>query len=135
MQEHVVEEKAVQATWSSASGATACYLEFGREHWMADIDGADRRHATPHEILDAALASCTALSLQLYVKHKGWQVSRIRVAVAHKHVQGAYRLDRQISVEGDLTAEQRTALLRVAQACPVYKTLTGDIAINTSLAH
>jgi len=56
------------------------------------------------------------------------------VAATHKHAQGVYRLERQISVEGDLTDEQRTAVLRVAQACPVYKTLTGDIAINTSLA-
>jgi putative redox protein len=134
MQEHVVEAKAVLAKWTSISGATACYLEFGRDHWMADIDGADRRHATPHEILDAALASCTALSLQLYVEHKAWRVSRIGVAVAHKHAQGVYRLERRISVEGDLTAEQRAALLRVVQACPVYRTLTGDIAVNTSLA-
>jgi putative redox protein len=133
MQEHV-EAKAVLATWLSTSDATACYLEFGRDHWMADIDKGDRVHATPHEILDAALASCTVLTLQLYVEHKGWRVSRIGVAVAHKHTQGAYILERQISVEGDLNAEQRTALLRIAQACPVHKTLTGDIAINTSLA-
>lgn len=56
------------------------------------------------------------------------------MAVAHKHAQGVYRLERQISIEGDLTDEQRAAVLRVAQACPVYRTLTGDIAINTSLA-
>jgi putative redox protein len=118
MQEHVVEPKAVLATWSSTSGATACQLEFGQDHWMADIDKADRGHATPHEILDAALASCTALTLQLYVKHKGWRVSRIDVAVAHKlDAQGAYRLERQISVEGELTVEQGAALLRVAGRC------------------
>jgi putative redox protein len=67
MQEHVVEAKAVLATWSSTSDGTACQLEFGQDHWMADIGEADGGNATPHEILDAALASCTALSLQLYV--------------------------------------------------------------------
>jgi putative redox protein len=60
--------------------------------------------------------------------------SSISGATACHHAQGAYRLERKISVEGELTAEQRAALLRVAQACPVYKTLTGDIAVNTSLA-
>jgi len=100
---------------------------------MADIDGPERPHATPHEILDAALASCTTLTLQLYVKRKGWSVSRIEVAVTHKQVAGVYRLERQVSVEGDLTAEQRTALVRVALACPVHQTLTGDITINTSI--
>lgn len=134
MQEHVVEAKVVLASWSSASGGAACHIELAQDHWIADIDEPDREHATPHEILDAALASCTTLTLQLYVKHKGWSVSRIGVAVAHKHAQGAYRLERHISVEGDLTEEQRAALLRVAQACPVHKTLTGDINIDTVLA-
>lgn len=132
MQEHVVEAKEVLATWASPSGVSACHLELGRDHWMADIDGAARGHATPHEILDAALASCTALTLELFAKHKGWQVGRIYVAVSHKDAEGVYRLERQISFEGDLSLEQRAALLRVAQVCPVHKTLTGDIAINTS---
>ena len=70
--------------------------------------------------------------MQLYVKHKGWAVSRVDVTVSHEHAQGVYRLQRQIAVEGDLTAEQRAALLRVAQACPVHKTLMGDIAIDTA---
>jgi putative redox protein len=133
MQEDVVEVKAVLAKWLSTAGGTACHLQFEHDHWMVDIDVPDRTHATPHEILDASLASCTALTLQLYVKHKGWQVSCIGVAVVHKHVQDVYRLELQITVEGDLDVEQRTALLRVAQACPVHKTLTGEIAINASL--
>jgi putative redox protein len=134
MQEQVVQAKEVLATWSSTSDASACHLELGRDHWMADIDGADRGHATPHEILDAALASCTALTLELFAKDKGWQVRRICVAVSHKYAAGVYRLERQICVDGDLSPEQKAALLRVAQACPVHKTLTGDIAINTSPA-
>src|SRR5258706_13883809 len=107
MQEPVGEANSVLATWSSTSGGTACQLEFGQDRWMADIDGADRGHATPHAILDAALASCTALSLQLYVKHKGWRVGRIGLAVAHKHVQGVDRLERQASIEAVINDDQR----------------------------
>ena len=46
---------------------------------------------------------------------------------------GTCVLEVHVSVEGDLTAEQKAAVLRVAQACPVHKTLTGDIAIDASL--
>jgi putative redox protein len=134
MREHVVEANRVLATWSASSGASACHLELGQDHWMADIGGDELGHATPHAILDAALASCTALTLELYVKDKGWQAGRICVAVSHTREGGIYRLERQISVEGELSAEQRAVLLRVAQSCPVHKTLTGDIAINTSPA-
>ncbi len=134
MQEQIVFTSGVLASWASASGESGCHIEFDRDHWRADIDGAASGHANPHAILDAALAACTALTLELYVKHKGWFVSRIDVTVAHKQVEGVYRLARQIVIEGDLTAEQRAAVLRVAEACPVHKTLTGEIAIETSLA-
>ena len=56
----------------------------------------------------------------------------VDVTGAHKHAEGA--LLRQIGIEGDLSAEQKTALLRVARACPVDKTLTGEITIDTSFA-
>ena len=134
MQEQIIITSGVLASWASASGESGCHIEFDRDHWRADIDRAASGHASPHAILDAALAACTALTLELYVKHKGWFVSRIDVTVAHKHVEGVYRLARQIVIEGDLTPEQRAGVLRVADACPVHKTLTGEIAIETSLA-
>jgi putative redox protein len=134
MQEQIIFTSGVLASWASASGESGCHIEFDRDHWRGDIDGAASGHANPHAILDAALAACTALTLELYVKHKGWFVSRIDVTVAHRQVDGVYRMARQIVVEGDLTAEQRAALVRIAGVCPVHKTLTGEIAIDTSLA-
>jgi putative redox protein len=134
MQAQIIFPSGVLASWASASGESGCHIEFDRDHWRADIDGAASGHANPHAILDAALAACTVLTLELYVKHKGWFVSRIDVTVAHKRVEGVYRMESQIAIEGDLTSEQRAALLRVSEACPVHKTLTGEIAIDTSLA-
>ncbi len=134
MQEQIVFTNGVLASWASASGESACQVAFDHDRWTADVDGAASGHANPHAILDAALAACTTLTLELYVRHKGWVVSRIDVSVVHSQVDGVYRLARRIAVEGDLTPEQSASLLRVAGACPVHKTLTGDIAIDTSLA-
>ena len=41
------------------------------------------------------------------------------------------RISREITLTGDLTAEQRTALLRIAERCPVHRTLTSEIRIET----
>jgi putative redox protein len=134
MQKLAVEAKRVLASSTRGPGATTCGIEAAQDRWIAQADTPDRAHATPHEILDAALAACTTLTLQLYVKDKGWPATRIRVAVTHRQDEDVYRLERRISVEGDLTAEQRAALMRVAHACPVHQTLAGDISFNTSLA-
>jgi putative redox protein len=87
---------------------------------------------SPHEILDASLAACSALTLQLYIKRKGWPVTGIRVAIDHRQDGTVYRLTRTHFVDGELSDEQRQALLRIANACPVHKTLSGEVAIETS---
>ena len=45
-----------------------------------------------------------------------------------------HRFDVKLKLLGDLTPEQRTALLAIARRCPVYKTLTSEIRIEESLA-
>lgn len=121
------------ATWSRETGTTACELQFDTDRWQADLDrsAGGGEHPSPHEILDSALAACTALTLELYVQRKQWPVRQVRVEVGHVQDGAVYRLDRRVTVDGDLTDEQRASLLRIAQACPVHKTLTGEIAIET----
>jgi len=40
-------------------------------------------------------------------------------------------IERQITLHGDLTAEQVTRLTEIADRCPVHRTLTGEIKIRT----
>jgi putative redox protein len=124
------------ATWSSETGATACELQFDTDRWQADLDrsAGGGAHPSPHEILDSALAACTVLTLELYLQRKQWPVRQVRVEVQHVQDGAVYRLRRQVTVDGDLSEEQRASLLRIAQACPVHKTLTGEIAIDTQVA-
>lgn len=126
-----------EAQWSAAGGASACELRFAQASIRADLDleAGGSGLPTPHELLDAALAACTTLTLQLYIKRKGWALQGIRVEVGHsKGAQGAYLMTRAIHVQGTLDAEQQAALLRIAEACPVHKTLAGQIEIATALA-
>ncbi|GAA4325683.1 OsmC family protein [Pigmentiphaga soli] len=122
-----------QAQWAAASGKTACEVTFDHGWLVADLDAeaGGGRHPAPHDLLDAALAACTTLTLELYIKRKGFDVDSLRVEVAHAKGADGYRMTRTIHVAGRLSDEQKAAVLRIAEACPVHKTLTGKIAIVT----
>lgn len=126
----------IQAQWNSERGVTACEVALPGGLLSVDIDAKPGEAATapsPHDLLDAALAACTTLTLELYAQRKAMEVRQIDVKVTHSHAAGAYRMQRSIQVFGPLTDDQRAALLRVAEACPVHKTLVGDIQIDTHL--
>ncbi|MBS1950444.1 MAG: putative redox protein, regulator of disulfide bond formation [Cytophagales bacterium] len=87
----------------------------------------------PHEYLHMALAACTAITLRMYSDRKQWTVEKIRVEVTSEKAGNSTVFSRQVFVEGEVTEEQRTRLLQIANACPVHKTLTNPIEINTQL--
>ena len=122
-----------EARWNADSGASACEVRFAQAQWPVDLDveAGGTGLPAPHDLLDAALAACTTLTLQLYLKRKGWAVQQLRVDVQHAKGERGYAMARTIHIVGALEAEQQAALLRIADACPVHKTLSGDIAIET----
>lgn len=108
----------------------------------ASVGGADTG-STPYELLSAALAACTTMTLRMYASRKGWELGRIHVAVRHAKVHAedcahcedkSARIDRfdcVIEVEGELPPEQQEKLLEIAAKCPVHRTLKGEIDIRT----
>ena len=91
---------------------------------------------TPYQLLTAALGACTAMTLQMYARRKGYPLQEVAVEVEHSRTHAEdckdcdepkkgmiEHLHRRIVVRGPLSAEQRDDLLRVAQKCPVHKTL------------
>lgn len=127
----------IHATWLASQGTSVCDLTTGTAHWKADLDasaGGDTSLPNPHELLDSALAACTTLTLQLYAKRKGYPVQEIHVAIAHEEAGGTYTMKRDVRIAGDLSPAILDDLLRVANRCPVHKTLSGEIAIETHLS-
>lgn len=80
----------------------------------------------PFDLLSAALAACTTMTLRLYADSKGLPVTRIRTAVGHEKEAGDPVPDLfniRLAIEGALDAEQRARLIEIAGRCPVHRTL------------
>lgn len=127
----------IDATWSADQGSTVCELSNGTAHWRADLDaefGGDTSIPNPHELLDSALAACTTLTIQIYAKRKAYDLRAVHVSVRHEESAGQYKMLRTVRVEGELAPAAREDLLRVANKCPVHKSLSAQISIETTLA-
>jgi putative redox protein len=90
-------------------------------------EGGDDAGPSPHDLYDAALISCKALTLVWYARRKGIALQDVQVTVerdASAERQGVYRLATTVHLGGELSAAQREELLAVASKCPVHKLMT-----------
>ncbi|WP_295952442.1 OsmC family protein [Rhodoferax sp.] len=130
----------IQARLHRAQGALTT-LTNGRHAWHADVDktlGSDDLAPDPHDLLDSALAACTVLTLELYIRRRKLAVTDLRVDISHEEGktedgQVRYQLQRSLHIEGDITPEDRAKLLEIANKCPIHRVLEGDISVATTL--
>lgn len=120
----------------AADGQLKQQISNGRNEIFSDEPaavGGDDQGFSPFDLLDAALGSCTALTVTMVARRKQMPLTDVRVEVTHDSVDGVYRLHRKIELVGSLTDEQKTYLLGIANKCPVHKTLSGKIEIDSAL--
>jgi putative redox protein len=91
----------------------------------------------PHDLLSAALAECTVMTLRLYADRKAWPLEAIEARVTHEVQPEATPRDlfrREVRLEGSLDETQRARLMEIAERCPVHRTLTAGSRIETTRA-
>ena len=112
----------------------------GQHRLLADepssLGGADAGPA-PFDFLMAGLGACTSMTLRMYAERKGLSLTRVSVSLSHNKLTldgiGRDRFLRNITLDGDLTGEQRARLLEIANKCPVHRALTQTLVIESRL--
>ena len=121
----------------------------GRHALVADepraVGGADLG-PTPYDLLAAALATCTSMTLGMYARHKKLDFESATVRVTHDRIHAEdcedceqregqiHEFRREIALEGQLTDAQRARMLEIADRCPVHRTLHNEIRVRSRLA-
>lgn len=99
--------------------------------------GGNASAPEPHDLFDAALGACKALTLMVYARQKGIPLSGLDLQLKRDDSaerQGIYQLAVELQLHGELDAAQRQQLLRIADKCPIHKLMSSsEVRINTYL--
>jgi putative redox protein len=107
-----------------------------RDHSVAADEpletGGEDTGPSPQELLAASLASCTAITLEMYADRKGWDVGEVEVDCEYQPAERGCPTRFQLTVrlpEG-LGEEQVSRLMQIAAKCPVHRTLDGEVMFD-----
>jgi putative redox protein len=91
--------------------------------------GGDDLGPTPQELLAASLATCTAITIEMYAGRKGWDIGTIEVQCEYTPAErGAPTVfELLLRLPSECTEEQIERLRMIAAKCPVHRTLIGEI--------
>jgi putative redox protein len=94
--------------------------------------GGDDRGPNPQELLAAALASCTAITMEMYAKRKGWNTDGLKVDCCYTPAERGCptRFEVVMTFPAHLDEEQIERLQVIAAKCPVHRTLEGEVAFD-----
>lgn len=95
--------------------------------------GGNDEGINPHELLEAALAACTILTVQMYAAKKGIALESTKALVKIVSEGSETRISRELTFQGDLKPEEKTKLTEIAEKCPIHRLLQSQVIIETSV--
>ena len=138
-------QKTVATVADDQGSPLSVAIEVSGHHLFGDepvAQGGRNLGPTPYDLLTAALGECTAMTVRWYAMRQGWPLEHVSVEVQHSKKMQTGSLEmidefhKTISIVApDLSDEQYQKLLEIAEKCPVHKTLTGTIRIETHAGH
>lgn len=113
-------------------------VETGNHHFVVDepvnVGGGDLG-PNPGELLSAALATCTTITVKMYAERKGWDLEEVVVDVDYSKDKknNITKFSKKIKFKGKLTEEELQRLYEISARCPIHKILENPIEINSEL--
>lgn len=91
--------------------------------------GGEDAGPDPQELLAVSLASCTAITMEMYAARKGWDIGHVEVEVQYTPAERGCptRFDTVLRLPEDLPEERVERLQVIAAKCPVHRTLDGEV--------
>jgi putative redox protein len=120
----------------------------GKHHLLADepeYAGGSNLGPNPYDLLLASLGACTGMTLRMYADRKQWPLKEVKVYLEHekRHAKDCEdcdnpkskldHIDKKIELDGDLDQAQKERLLEISTRCPVHRTLSSEIRIESSM--
>jgi putative redox protein len=98
-------------------------------------EGGDDSGPSPQELLAASLASCTAITMEMYAKRKGWDMGDVAVHVEYEPAQrgSPTRFRMRVELPKELPEDQRERLMQIGAKCPVHRVLEGEVMFEESV--
>ena len=140
------DEMPAQVIVEGPANGLAQQITFSHHRLVADephAAGGTDTGPGPYDLLLAALGACTSMTLALYARRKQWPLESVTVALRHSRAHGIDsrrcdttpvmldRIERDVELHGTLSDEQIARLLEIADKCPVHRTLTSSVDIQT----
>ena len=109
-----------------------------RHELMADEpkkDGGADEGPSPQELLAASLASCSAITMEMYASRKGWDIGEVSVEVIYEPAQrgSPTTFEMVVNLPKELPEDQRERLMHIVARCPVHRTLEGEVIFSERL--
>ena len=94
--------------------------------------GGDDDGPSPEELLAASLASCTAITMEMYAQRKGWEIGAVEVGVEFSPAERGCptRFGLVLRFPAELSEEQVASLRVIAAKCPIHRTLDGEVMFS-----
>ena len=102
------------------------------ERRRAVDEGGDDSAPSPQELLAASLASCTAMTIEMYAQRKGWDLGYVEVECSYTPAERGCptRFDLVLRLPEDASEEQVERLKVIATKCPIHRTLDGEVMFH-----
>lgn len=119
-----------------------CTIEWRNGQFIADEPprtGGEDLGPDPYTLLLSSVASCTLITLRMYIDRKGWDIPRITVNVnlfqTHQGEATTTFIDRDVQFHAAITPEQKEKLTEIASHCPISKLLEGTVKVRSYVYH